>query len=114
MRARRSGGVSRQAGKAAFAALTAAAMSASLQKGTWRTISPVAGFVTLPERELEAPCLRPFTQSARRSIAFMSVGLFILSPGERGCADPDNGKIPPICDSERAVLHTARETFYLR
>ena len=48
MRARRSGGVLRHAGNAAFAACTAASMSASLQNGTRAVTTPVAGLVMSP------------------------------------------------------------------
>src|SRR5688572_1872328 len=76
-RALRSGGVSRHAGNAAFAAATAAPTSASLQNGTSRTTSPLAGLVTLPERVLEARTARPFTHSGTVCTALISVGLFM-------------------------------------
>src|SRR6185503_12536247 len=88
MRARRSDGVLFHAGKAALAACTAASMSASLQNGTRRTTSPVAGLVTSPERVLDAACLRPFTHSGTFSMVFRSVGLFIchfLFVSNRAC-----------------------------
>src|SRR6185503_716656 len=77
MRARRSDGVLFHAGNAALAACTAASMSASLQNGTRRTTSPVAGLVTSPERVLDAACLRPFTHNGTFSMVCRSVGLCI-------------------------------------
>src|SRR5262245_43940095 len=62
-RARRSGGVSRHAGRAADAALTAASMSAALQNGTVRIPAPVAGLVIWPWRGLVARCVLPPIQS---------------------------------------------------
>ena len=50
MRARRSGVVSRQAGKAALAAATAASISSLPASGTWRITSPLAGLNTSPMR----------------------------------------------------------------
>ena len=45
-RARRIGGVSAQAGKAAWAAATAASTSARSASATWRATAPVAGLKT--------------------------------------------------------------------
>ena len=57
-RARRSGGVSAQAGCAAFAAATAASTSAGAASATRRAIAPVAGLVT--------GCVRPLVPATRR------------------------------------------------
>src|SRR5438874_1725502 len=84
MRARRSGGVSRHAGNAAFAAATAASISASLQKGILRTTSPLAGLVTSPERALKAVLVRPFTHNGTVSMAFMRSSSLRFAP--RGLA----------------------------
>ena len=51
-RARRIGGVSAQAGKAACAAATAASTSALLARATWPVTAPVAGLNTACERAL--------------------------------------------------------------
>src|SRR5665213_1764338 len=65
-RARRTGGVSRHAGNAATAALTAAFTSAAFANGTVRMTCPVAGFVTSPERELVDVVGWPLIQSGTR------------------------------------------------
>jgi hypothetical protein len=51
-RARRIGGVSAQAGKAACAAATAASTSALLARATWPVTAPVAGLKTSWARAL--------------------------------------------------------------
>src|SRR5262245_27586805 len=76
-RARRSGGVSRHAGRAAAAALTAASMSAALQNGTVRITAPVAGLVTWPWRELGARCVLPPIQSGILAAFGASTGLLM-------------------------------------
>src|SRR5262245_21264275 len=76
-RARRSGGVSRHAGRAAAAASTAASMSAALQNGTVRITVPVAGLVTWPWRELAARCVLPPIQSGILAAFGASTGLLM-------------------------------------
>src|SRR5437764_1317014 len=71
MRARRTGGVSRQAGNAAVAALTAASTSAAPASGTARMTCPVAGFVTSPKRPLLDATGCPLIHSGTR----VAVGL---------------------------------------
>ena len=63
MRARRSGGVSRHAGNAAVAALTAASTSVALANGTVRITCPDAGFVTGPDRVPVDAALWPLIHS---------------------------------------------------
>src|SRR5499426_1702766 len=76
-RARRSAGASRQAGNAAWAAFTAASMSAALQNGTRFVTAPSAGLVTSPKRPLVEATWRPPIQSG--TVTGTSTGLFILA-----------------------------------
>src|SRR5262245_19323074 len=76
-RARRKAGASRQAGNAAWAAFTAASMSALLQNGTRFVTAPSAGLVTSPKRPLVEATWRPPIQSG--TVTGTSTGLFILA-----------------------------------
>ena len=58
-RARRNGGVSRHAGNAAVAALTAASMSCALQSGTRRLTTIEGAPPDITKRELETPVTLP-------------------------------------------------------
>ena len=58
-RARRIGGVSAQAGKAACAAATAAATSLAFARATWPVTAPVAGLKTSARRPLWPGTTRP-------------------------------------------------------
>ena len=58
-RARSSGGVARQSGKAARAACTAASTWSGVESGTWPRTSPVAGFVTSSVSVPSASTQRP-------------------------------------------------------
>src|SRR5436190_23653551 len=69
MRARRTAGMSRQAGNAAAAAFTATSTSAAFANGTDRMTSPVAGFVTSPNRVLFDRAASPLIQSGTRVTA---------------------------------------------
>jgi len=79
-RARRSGGVAAQAGKAAAAAATAASTSDGLASGTWALTSPVAGLNTSLARPEVPATRRPAIQWAR------VVGMGDLGGGEAGAA----------------------------
>jgi hypothetical protein len=68
-RARRIGGVSAQAGKAACAAATAASTSALLASATWPVTAPVAGLNTSARRPLWPGTTRPLIQCSMEATA---------------------------------------------
>ena len=90
IRARRKGGVSRQAGNAARAAATASPTSAALAKGARRTTAPVEGSKTSPAPAAAAlghPCHRSRGGGRGRSWT----GILCKAPEEIHCAAHQSG-----------------------
>src|SRR6476660_4463776 len=102
MRARRSGGVARQAGNAATAAFTARSTSAASANGTALMTSPVAGLVTTPCRPLcDAACC-PLIHSGTRATAtevgtetVLVVDIEVTSPVTTVLYSPYEAMAPP-------------------
>ena len=98
MRARFKGGVSRHAGKAAFAAATAMSVSPTFANATFALSSPVAGLNTLPVRSewlvwdlpsIQWPIVMFSSLSWLRSFPLaVQTGSW---PDEEGCARPSLG-----------------------